>query len=43
MNGQLTWHVSLGAEATYHFQLGESYSLVKCVFRAGVTADSGAT
>jgi hypothetical protein len=25
----LTWHVSLGAEATYHFQLGESYSLVK--------------
>jgi hypothetical protein len=25
----LTWHLSLGAEATYHFQLGESYSLVK--------------
>lgn len=25
----LSWHLSLGAEATYHFQLGESYSLVK--------------
>jgi Outer membrane protein beta-barrel domain len=25
----LTWHLSLGAEATYHFQLGESFSLVK--------------
>jgi len=25
----LTWHVSLGAEATYHFQLGESFSSVQ--------------
>jgi Outer membrane protein beta-barrel domain len=25
----LTWHLSVGAEATYHFQLGESYSRVQ--------------
>jgi hypothetical protein len=24
----LTWHMSLGAEATYHFAIGESYSAV---------------
>jgi hypothetical protein len=24
----LTWHISVGAEATYHFMLGESYSSV---------------
>jgi hypothetical protein len=24
----LTWHISVGAEATYHFMLGESYSNV---------------
>ena len=37
----ITWYVSVGLEATYHFQLGEDYSTDKTTTKGGAGIDGG--